>query len=308
MLTDAQIASIWGMIILLAAIIITVSFLLMLTLIETKQLNSVTSKTMFILSASDFLMGAVTLPTCFAVFTLHGKSRSCNEEQAAIFAVNCNGVFSGYMVYLIALHSYARLGENTTTRNKLRKCFTSDKGTLPIVVICAILSMVQGMVSANLFGYNYGSNLIKFVMKSANVIFGSVVSTVYCRMYFKNRFMNVESRRGPKFAPHRITDEDDPETVKDSSKATGYLLLSIALCYLPFFVFDKWILHYEFIEEKLPPQRVQYFFIISWVMANLVSASNGTILMYQHRSLRKYVSSNFLPTRYKARMEYGTLV
>ena len=276
--------------------IIPINLLLVISMVKTRQIIGVSKKYILVMSISDCLLGAVTIPTSLVTFTTYGKLRSCKIEYAAIFMQQFNVHVSVYMIFLLALHRYIKLTPNFQTQRRLPLWVTSVTGSRCLIVASFFISACHGTMSTRAFGSRIGYSIPSMLLKAQDIGLAITVSIIYIKLFFKiKKHTKTSMVWSPMRSGNKATSKnvEKPRYVKKLAKTIFMILLAVSICYFPFILFDLWTSFYTYIKKKSAPQMVRFLYYMSWNFTFLNGVINALIIIYRNEQLRRFIRNSF---------------
>ena len=262
-------------------LILTTNGVLILVMVKFKQLKTAQSYFIVLLSFSDLVLGAVTVP--LSVLCVTNSIQRCFTYLTYETVSIINGRFSAYMTFLIALDRYIRINPNLTPTSRFCQWLKSNQGSIAMVILCLVTSFFRGlMITA------------KIERKMFISIFGIIeflalltMLALYIRIYCKVRSV-VETS----VVWNESIDGEKPGYFKHLSKTVFVIVSVLCICYLPFMVANIVMILSK--RSEGVPSKVQFWWAIALNFTYLNSGLNAVIIIARQETLREFVVRKLL--------------
>lgn len=82
-----------------------------------------------------------------------------------------------------------------------------------------------------------------------------------------------------------------PKYVKELALTISFVLLALAICYVPFIVMDFWTSWYTFVQSKQAPRKIRFVYYMTYGSVFFTSVANAAIILYRNRDLKALVKA-----------------
>ena len=295
-LNRSQAISIAVCLLLQVPMIIATNGALIFALYKTNQLNSIANKLTLILSISDFLYGLVCVPSQAVLFAAFSSVRVCWYELATIFTSQLNGHFSAYIVITFSLQRYFKANPSLRSQTSMfAVAVVSKTGTTVLVAVDLLLSIGHGLVTTYFFNTTR-SKIPNYLLMSIN--FGAllVVYLLYIRLYCRVRsHAGTTKHIRVAQAGQNNTNNGQANTryYKDFTKTISIILVSFAICLVPYIIMDFLTGYYSFVKKAPSPQKIRFLYYLSFLPLYFFSAVNAIIILYRNKVASRYIKQRF---------------
>ena len=257
-LTEDQNLSVGILLALTSFFVFLINIILVFAIVKTHQLVNYTHIYILCLSVSDCIQGAITAPSIALLFIVYHTERNCvlsNAVQAfALFNVH----LSGYFILLIAFDRYMNIGTEFTQNNCFLKRLKTKIGSVILTSICFISSFAHAGVSFPRTKYKRHLTILMSILDFTNII---TVYVLYIRIYLKVR----KHSEGSLINKDRNANEENgnsPKYLTELAKTVFLILISLAVCYLPFTALYFYMLNFSNDKASLTLQYIYYLFML----------------------------------------------
>lgn len=290
---------------------------LVFALYKTKQFKVVANWNVVILSISDCLIGLVSAPMVVILFGKFGNKRICWFELATLLVGQTNTHFSGYMMMIIAIQRYVKVTPRFS-QSIIAEKMTTKTGLIVIVCINLITSLMHGVVTTYFFTLST-SKIPNVIMMAINCILVAIVYACYIRLFcgikrhatstavlWENGTNHINSQN---ITPVNIsqgakTYKNSQKTkrpnanhgYKEFTKTMTFVLVSFAVCSIPYVLLDFWTGWYSFVKQQEAPQIIRYLYNLSLTLINLNCIINALILLYRNKKAANYIRQHLSST------------
>ena len=267
--------------------------LLIFGILKTKLSDSTTWRYIFLLGISGCFLGIIVIPINILLFTKERKMRNCDFEYSAIFIGQTVCQFTAYLIFLLALHRYFI---SLPDAKGSWSTFTSKTGSRRLVICVFIVSLLHGAASVDFFG-KVSTPIPNIAMKVIDFILGLMVYSIYLRLYLRIRRYAKQLRVRFNDVPIETRQPQTkrvirkPKYVKELALTISFVLLAVAIGYVPFIVMDCWTSWYTFVKSKTAPQNVRFVYYMTYGSVFFTSVANAAIILYRNRDLKALVKA-----------------
>ena len=280
---------------ILIPITVTSNSLLAFTLIKTKQLTkSVSHVFIFLLCLSDIFAGAVTLPLIIIIFAKYRRDRICTLELVGNGLARANLLFSANIILIIVLNRYVQINPDLREITGLKKWLTSKTGSVVLLLLASLYSVINGLLASYLYGYYY-SRIPNLTMHGADCVLFITIFGVNFNLFWKvkkhtlvnrvvwharNQVVSTQSRR---------TDVNLRPNYFERFTTTVFLILTaIAVCGLPHVVIKISITLLEQ-SRRQSPQTLRFLYFMSFGILCGHSTINAVIIMHRNNRINAFL-------------------
>ena len=254
-----------------------------------KQLSNVSYKFLFCLSISDFCVGFFLTPVVTAVMLTDDGSKFCILEIVCQCVILITSQFSGIMVMIITADRYIHM----RYLQKYNLYMTSKMAYLLIggnffISICLIISSIFASLYDRFFEFQTGLIALDTTVSAMIfILYFSTYRSVKSRVQdlqanFKDisgkpasKGNAIKSRRGP----HNFT----------LAKTMTFILISVLICYFPFFVIGFIHSYVKYIKRKAPGELLETMLLWSSIFTYMNSYLNVIIFVSRHKTFKKFL-------------------
>ena len=289
----------------LAIVTILSNAVLMYTLYKTKQLNTISSKLIMIMSISDLCLGAIAFPIVGFRHMKRNVVKSCALDKAASFITLFLAFFSFLMLYCVSVDRYFKV----TKMNKYTSYMNDNRMNVMVVtsiLVATIISFVSLM---------YPSFAQQVVCASAGsffVAFAIVVHVLLLRRLQNHvtQFNRLRRIRSNKDAGLGNTGTDTLGSTMEVTNATAlnrptenwsnqlsatkkikFLLTFLAISYAPYHFISCWWTYYKFLKKTDPEFHLTLIYAWAIFVALFNASGNSWIIIFGNKQSRRFVSS-----------------
>ena len=264
---------------ILIAILIPLTFftnsLLIMALINCKQLTNITNYLYLCLSISDCVLAVVTLPlTIYAILI-----NTCYYVVANSVITKVNVRTSNYTIFLIAIQRYIITKLDLRNPTPITAWITSKTGTTVILLSLYLIALLRGIL--NLI-QSVDLVIVRLMFTITENLGSLVIGILYMRLYTR-----VKSSALERTVRRSAVPEETPLYVKRLRKTVFLILVTLAVCYLPFvFLRVTWAVMEKAKHHVSHDFKFAMAFFV--VLFRLNSTLNAVIVISRNRVLRAY--------------------
>ena len=244
---------------------------------RSKQMNSITSRLVMLLTISDISAGFLSYPCIIAVYTIPRDSRSCKFELAAQFIALFFGYFSFCMLMGIAFDRYVHVTK-LQRYNYYMNEFTMKLMVLFSVFISAAISAISTVYSTSFF--------VRLAISSCNAIGLTSVCIVYLRVERRIR-IHVENADRTLGQDHRRAKKQLIESIK----TVRILLFVLVVIYLPYTITSCVWAYYKMHRNTNPGFLLDILKTISYLITFSNAWINALVYCYGNKTLWNYLKT-----------------
>ena len=268
--------------IVISVLVLLSNFTLIYLLHKTKQMKTITSKLIILLTSSDIISGVISYPCIVVIYFSSGETRNCNFELATQFIALLFAYFSFWILMGVAIDRYfhvTKLQSYNTYMNdfyfKLMVCFATF-ASLAIAIVSTVLSM---------------SFWARIVVSSVNAVSLSSVCLLY--MVVEKRIRNHANTN------RSLTDGQEPNVMNKqlvrSMKTVRSLLIVLVLIYSPYTVSSCFWAYYKMQLNTQPGFVLDLIKTFSYLLTFSNAWINAIIYCYGNTKTCNYVRSRVSP-------------
>ncbi len=283
--------------IILSAFIVTISSLLIVSFVATKQSMKNTSNFLIVfLSIMDCLNGATTVP----LFGLGLLSINSTFDELALFAAKALfpsfGLISVNLTILIGCDRYLHMNPELNRQSRIRKLFKKPK--IYILIFCIVVFAIPFSIVEYTWGN--GDSLLQTILLTfyslMMLITMSTLLVVYIRGYGRIRHFVAEN---PVYSNRGSTKE--PEYVRELYKTVLLLLIAMLISYSPaciYFTTKVALLYTD--PTKLSSSEFKFSSYAGLLFLFSNSFTNALIIIYRNRKSKTWLSRKVFGCCYKS--------
>ncbi len=297
LLTRAQNISIAASIAILIPILISSNAAVIIALYKTKQLNLVFNRNIAILCLSDCISGLASLPLHCVLFAVFGHERICWYEQLTVMMLQTNSHFTAYMMAVIALQRYLK-ARPTLAESPFTEKLLSKWGTISTVSLVLLLSILHALISTNFFN-TISNRLPNIIMMFVNICIILSVYICYIRLFrgirvhvTNNAMLNEHSAACRQSSTATTISTNQPTYFHELAKTMYYILISFAVCSIPYLITDFYTGYYSIVLKENAPQTLRYLYYMSYWPMSLNGINNALILLYRNKKAAKFIKDS----------------
>ena len=266
---------------------IMANMFLIYALSRLKQLSKISYKLILYLSISDFCVGLILQPLVTVVMFVNGEELSCHCKLAAQSFSFLFCQFSSVMVMIITLDRYLHM----KYLNKYSLYMTSRVANL--LTAGNVLSSICIMLSS-IFASKYDRF---FPFQSGLIVLDSVVILTVFVLY-TSLYVSVRNREQGLHTLNNVNKHQAGERGKMNTKGSHHLalaktmvfiLISIVICYLPYFIVGFIRPYKSYIKEQDPKESIDVLLLWSFVCVYLNSFLNVLIFVWGNKGLQRFM-------------------
>ena len=285
-LTETQNLFVGILLVLMSLPVLLINLFLAFAFVKTRQLTNSTNIYIMLLSVSDCMQGAVSMPTEAAMFILHHEQTNCILTSIIQVFSLTNTKLSGLLIVLIAFDRYMNIRSEFTEDNCCLNKLKSKLGSVILVFLCLILSLAHG--GSSILGNSKRKRILGICMGITDFICILTVYVLYIKMYVKVRHHYKKS------IIYRYKNGTVPRYVRELAKTVLLILISVTVCYSPFVITHIYISNYTKNNISITLQFTFYLFRIAIFFNAILSAC---IILYRNEEVRVYVANEILSLR-----------
>ena len=256
-----------------------------------KQLSNVSYKFLFCLSISDFCVGFLLTPLSTTVMLIDEGTTSCVLELVCQSPVLITCQFSGVMIMIITIDRYIHM----RYLQKYNLYMTSKMAYLLIggnffISICLIVSSNFASLYDRVFEFQAGLIALDTTVSAIIfILYFSTYKSVSSRVQdlqasFKDVAGKPVAKRTAlqsKSGPHNLT----------LAKTMIFVLISVLICYFPFFVIEFIHSYVKYIKRKAPGEVLGTLLLWSYIFICTNSYLNVIIFVSRHKTIKQFLYS-----------------
>ena len=254
-------------------LVFTANITLLRLLRRSKQMNSITSKLVILLTISDIGAGFLSYPCIIAVYTIPHDSRSCQFELAAQFIALFFGYFSFCVLMGIAIDRYIHVTK-LQHYNRYMNEFTMKLMVLFSVIASAAISAISTVYSTSFF--------VRLAISSCNAISLSSVCIFYLRV---ERRIRIHAENAEKTLAQRR----GKTQLMESIKTVRILLCVLVVIYLPYTITSCVWAYYKMERNTNPGFLLDILKTISYLITFSNAWINALVYCYGNKTLWSYM-------------------
>eukprot|EP00112_Aurelia_sp_Birch-Aquarium-sp1_P011625 Seg2443.1 transcript_id=Seg2443.1/GoldUCD/mRNA.D3Y31 product="Beta-1 adrenergic receptor" protein_id=Seg2443.1/GoldUCD/D3Y31 len=291
--------------ILLAIVTMLSNAVLMYTLFKTKQLNTISSKLIIVMSISDLCMGAIALPIIAFRFMKIKVLKGCALDKASAYITLYLAFFSFLMLYCISVDRYFKVMK-MTRYNLYMNDLRMKLMIITSIVVAAIIPFVSLMYPS--FSQQVVAALVgSFLVTLAIILYVPLLR----RLRNHRKQFNELKRIGPN--NHADSANGGTETFNSTTEGTNamalnrptenwnsqlsaiktmqILLIFLIVTYAPYHFISCWWMYYKFHKKTDPDLHVTLIYAWSIFVSLSNAGGNSWIIIVGNKRSRKFVSS-----------------
>ena len=277
----------------LAPVTVITNGIVIYRIAKSKQYRNVSNFLIFVMSIADFLVGVVTLPCVYALYSTYSKLRFCMLELAAQFISASLVDVSIAMIMFIAIerliHQKFKSSSGATFSNRTAHCCVLCT-ILAALTLCSIMAMSSTYNSLRVV------NLVFSIIVTAII---TVVFVSYVLTYLQiSRFVRASMvRKGENQPTQRSAERRVPVYLRHLGKTAFLIILGVIFCYLPFVILMFVSMFTDSVEDCVKEcnifrHQLRLAFCASYVLIYSNSSLNALIILIRNRSIARYVQQN----------------
>ena len=207
---------------LIPAILVT-NGLVVMGLVQCKQLTNTLNYLYLCLSISDCFMAVITLPSNVLAFVFN----ICYYLVVSNIITKINARISSYTIFTIAMERYVKTNPNMGHSNRTATWFTSKTGMILMVSIFHSIALVGGLSTLS---QSKAVATMQLLLSVAENLLCLAIFSLYLALYCRTRFAALES------VVRVQRDNERPEIpsfVKRLAKTVFLILIALGICTLP---------------------------------------------------------------------------
>ena len=271
---------------LLIPSILVTNALLVMGLVQRKQLTNTLNYLYLCLSISDCFIAVITLPSNIFVSVFN----SCNYVVTSKIITKLNVRTSSYTIFIIALERYIKTNPNTRQTNRIGSWLTSKTGTILMLFTFYSIAIVGGLSTLS---QSKAIATMQLLLSVGENLLCLVGFSLYIGLYHRTKSAALK-----KVARAQRGDErpEIPVYVKRLSKTVFLILIALCMSILPVTLLRVMM----FIMEKANIDIPQYLHLLRAIFAVFYranSALNAVIIIKRNPVLKTYVVQKFCGVR-----------
>ena len=293
-LTRLQTLSVGISIAVISFLTVGINFILIAALRKTKQLNNSTNIYIFLLSLSDCLQGAVSMPLCAFLFLTYENQTKCQLVFTAEALSLFHGSFSGFVTLLIGVDRYMNIRPKFSEDNCCLKKLKTKCGSVTLTCLCFVWSVASvGLLNLE---KNLGNALISIGVGTIDIFGVVTIYTLYIRMYVK---IIRQVKTSVVYRKEKVQKKSTemPQYTRELAKTIFVIIIIIAACYLPFLLLHIYITNTGGITIS---NGLQFSYYLSLLPISVNASLNACIILYRNKRLQGYLRQTacmLLPTQ-----------
>ena len=242
---------------------------------KTKQMKSITSKLVILLSISDISAGLISYPCIITVYIIPGDSRNCQFEKAAQGIALFFGYFSFCILMGIAIDRYIHV-----IKLQRYNVYMNDF-TLRIILLASVLFSVAVSCISTLYSTSF---FVRLTISSLNAISLSSVCTFYLLV---ERRIRIHAENASK--THGMDQREANKQLLGSVKTVRILLFVLLIIYTPYTIISCIWAYYKMHRKTDPGFLLDILKTVSYLITFSNAWINGIVYCYGNKKLWSYV-------------------
>ena len=265
---------------LLSPATIVANFLVIYSIIETRQVNDGVNNMFICLSICDCLIGAVSDFGMLLILTVYRSKRTCELELLAQYSSSFLCSFSGMLILSIAIDRFVKT--HKTMKMKIDRSRRRSTYLMIMSAIVALTIALLDVLGTLMKDYAWINMSIQFIQLIAVVS----IYIVYIMMYYKvSRNQKMQAKR----LNLRGTSSQDRLTyVRRTITTISMILGALLICYFPFLIIGIYTVFKstESSNSTTPREFANYLSFLFGFSSSFVSA---VIYLHRNRGCRNYI-------------------
>ena len=264
-----------GSLVFISVLVFLSNTALIYLLHKTKQMASMTSKLVILLTISDLGAGFISYPCIIAVYMSPGDSRICNFELVAQFIALFFGYLSFCILMGIAIDRYIHV-------TKLQRYNVYMNGfTLKVMFLFSVVCSAAVSCISTLYSTSFS---VRVAISSVNAISLSSVCIFYLLVERRIR-IHVENAGQDQRAKNR--------QLMASIKTVRILLWILLIIYLPYTIMSCVWAYYKTYLNKHPGFLLDMLKTVSYLITFSNAWINAIVYCYGNKKLWNYVGQRY---------------
>ena len=271
---------------LLSPSVLVTNVLVVMGLVQRKQLTNTLNYLYLCLSISDCFMAVITLPSNVLVLVFD----SCNYAITNKIITKINARTSSYTIFIIALERYIKTNPNMGQTNRIGSWLTSKTGTVFMLFTSYSMALGGGLSTLS---QSKAVATMQLLLSVAEILLCLACFSLYLRLYHRTKSAALESVVRVKRDDER---SEIPLYVKRLAKTVFLILIALGMSILPVILLRVVTL----IMKKSNTDIPQYFHLLRAIFAVFLranSALNAVIIIKSNPVLKTYAVEKFCRLR-----------
>ena len=264
-------------------------------IISAKLYKKVSNFFILIMTIADFLIGTITLPSVYALYSKYASVRVCTLELATQFISTSLVYVSITMVMLVAIDRLVH------QKFPMRFCMIFSNRFAKLI---AFISIFVSMLVSGLLTMSSVFNRIRIVSLICSVLFVVIIVVVFIS-YFRTYVHIIKYvRSSTVWNPRRTVDsrtivpqpskQRNPRYLRQFSTTIFLIILGICFCYLPFVIVMSLALFKSYSNKCImdcsgDSEGLRLSLYVSYALIYSNSSLNSLVIIFRNRSVARYV-------------------